>query len=159
MGRKSSWLPILSAMIALFAVSACNGGETADSPVDLTTVRGSKEEPSPATSANAKQIYSFDLNQLVHACGEDNIVMGYGADGEIRQTGVDISGYCSGYLIGTYNAMKRAEVICSDNEHEEPSPYFLRSVFQQYLKGKETSRLSQFETVWNAYKDAFSCNR
>jgi hypothetical protein len=97
-------------------------------------------------------------SRLFKACADDNIVMGYGKDGELRTTGSEINGYCEGYLLASYESMMSNDAICRDNS-QSPTAYFLRSVFQEHVKSDRALSRGDAQAVTEAYLDAFSCKR
>lgn len=122
-----------------------------------------KEEPTTKVAANANPSRGGDgklpiKENLLAACAKDNIVMGYGKDGDLRTTGSDINGYCEGYLLATYESMILTDAICRDDP-QPPTAYFLRSVFQEHAKAAGALSRGDAQAVADAFLDAFSCKR
>ncbi len=116
-----------------------------------------KAAAAPTLSQGGDRKFS-SKSRLLQACADDKIVMGYGKDGKLRTTGSDINGYCEGYLLATYESMLSNDAICRDNP-QAPTAYFLRSVFQEYVKSDRALSRGDAQAVTDAYLDAFSCKR
>lgn len=121
------------------------------------------EETTTKVAATADSSRGGDRNlptkeSLLSACAKDNIVMGYGKDGQIRKTGSEINGYCEGYLLASYESMLLSRSICRDDP-QPPTAYFLRSVFQDHAKIDGALSRGDAQAVADAFLDSFSCKR
>ena len=156
--------PLLLVVIATTACDRPDSGN-ADGPVDLNNPLLKRDEtqnpPKVATAqtdSRDEEIRVLPKSRLASACADDTIVMGYGKDGELRETGSNIDGYCEGYLLAAYDSMTRAGSICND-DLQPPSAYFLRSVFKEHSKADRALSQGDAKAVSDAFLDAFSCKR
>ena len=158
---------LASLLLVVIATTACDrpvSGNT-DGSVDLNNplLKGYETQNPPKVAST--QTYTRDedkrvapKSRLVATCSEDTIVFGYGKDGKMKRTGSNISDYCEGYLLASYESMMLAGSICRDDP-QPPSTYFLRSVFQEYSKANRALSQGDAKAVTDEFLDAFGCKR
>ena len=134
-----------------FALVGCGDGTAIASAT--TTARNSASEDVVASSRSGSET----IKAFTKRCDQATVVMGYNPKGDVAETGEAIDDFCAGYLEGTFHAMERAAVICTQDPASGGDPYFLRSVVRKYVSDTSGSGKDRDSVVWLAFSRAFNC--
>ncbi len=76
-------------------------------------------------------------------------------EGKLQAVGEKIDGTCRGYLVGAYDALIESKAICAPGD--PPSPEYLVSVLETYLKAEPARGRNATQVARSAYLRAFPC--
>lgn len=142
-------------VVAAVLSSGCEQMPGRQLPADSQAGPKTTTPVSSNTQENKGALTEFEL---LEACAKDNRKFRFDPqDGQVKEIGPEIDGFCAGYLRASFDMLKLDGRICSDLSHPV-DVYLLRSILQEHAKEDGAFIGGDVSAVVDVFLEYFSCD-